>query len=78
MGCCGNSGCGSDSNCGDKTVYIDQAVCIGCTLCTQVTPNVFEMRDDGKSHVKDTTGDSEDKIQQAIDSCPVKCIHWKE
>ena len=69
MGCCGAND--------KKTVYVDQGVCIGCTLCTQIAPEVFEMSDDGKSHVKNANGDSEEKIQQSIDSCPVKCIHLK-
>jgi ferredoxin len=60
-----------------KIVYVDEPVCIGCTLCTQVCPKVFEMNDDGKSFAK-TQDDTEENIQQAIDSCPVNCIKWKE
>ena len=61
-----------------KIVYVDEPICIGCTLCTQVCPKVFEMKDDGKSHAKNPEADSEENIQQAIDCCPVSCIKWKE
>jgi ferredoxin len=61
-----------------KTPLIDEAMCIGCTLCTQVCPNVYAMGDTGKSHVINSEGDSIAKIQESIDACPIKCIFWKE
>ncbi|MFA6992168.1 MAG: ferredoxin [Candidatus Gracilibacteria bacterium] len=60
-----------------KKVFVDIDVCIGCTLCTQMCPKVFAMKDDGKSHVSNPVGDTEKRIQTAIDACPVNCIHWK-
>ena len=30
---------------------VDQETCIGCGVCPSVCPEVFEMKDDGKSHV---------------------------
>lgn len=61
-----------------KKVYVDEETCIGCTLCTQICPKVFKMMDNGKSRAVKPSGDKEDKIQQAIDACPVQCIHWEE
>lgn len=61
-----------------KEVYVDEPICIGCTLCTQICPNVFEMNDDGKSYAKNPEADTEENIQQAVDACPVSCIKWKE
>lgn len=58
-----------------KALKVDQDACIGCTLCTQMCPNVFEMDENGKSKVINPDGDSEEKIQQAIDACPVSCIN---
>ncbi|MBI4975418.1 ferredoxin [Candidatus Peregrinibacteria bacterium] len=58
--------------------FVDEEICIGCTLCTQICPNVFTMTDEGKSRATNPTGDSQDKIQQAIDSCPVSCIKFKK
>jgi len=42
-----------------------------------MVPNVFRMGDDGFAEVYDANGASEKDIQDAIDSCPVNCIHWQ-
>lgn len=60
-----------------KVVYVDQEVCIGCGLCQSVVPEVFRLNDAGVSEVYNQTGASESKIQDAIDGCPVGCIHWQ-
>lgn len=61
-----------------KTPYVDQDACISCNLCADTVPEVFRMNDDNLAEVYDSTGASEDKIQEAIDACPVACIHWEE
>ena len=61
-----------------KTPYVDQDVCISCNLCADTVPEVFRMNDDNLAEVYDPSGASEDKIQEAIDLCPVACIHWEE
>jgi ferredoxin len=62
-----------------KTVWVDQDVCISCGLCIDNVPDVFRFADDGKAEAFDPAGASEEIIQQeAIDVCPVSCIHWKE
>ncbi|HDM92160.1 MAG TPA: ferredoxin, partial [Candidatus Korarchaeota archaeon] len=33
-------------------VKVDQDTCIGCGVCSSLCPEIFEMGDDGKSHVK--------------------------
>lgn len=58
-------------------VYVDQEVCIGCGLCVSIVPEVFRLNDDGVSEVYNQSGSTEAKIQEAIDSCPVNCIHWR-
>lgn len=30
---------------------VNQDTCIGCGLCPSICPEVFDMKDDGKSHV---------------------------
>jgi len=55
-------------------VVVDQEVCIGCALCTQLCESVFEMRDDGKSHVIDGADTTASCVDDAIDQCPVSCI----
>lgn len=60
-----------------KKAYVDQDVCISCNLCVDMVPEVFRMNDDGLAEVYDNEGAPEDKIQGAMDSCPVACIHWE-
>lgn len=58
-------------------VYVDQDVCIGCGLCASIVPEVFRLNDAGVSEAYNQAGSTEAKIQEAIDSCPVACIHWR-
>jgi ferredoxin len=60
-----------------KGVYVDEITCIGCKHCAHVARNTFYIEDDyGRSRVIRQDGDSEEIIQEAIDTCPVDCIHW--
>ncbi len=61
-----------------KVPVVDQDECTGCGLCADIAPNTFELNADDISEVIDPQGDEEDTIQEAIDSCPVECIAWKE
>ena len=61
-----------------KKIYLDKKECTGCGLCSQIAPNVFQLNDEGVAEITDPEGASEDTIQQAIDECPVKCIHREE
>ena len=58
-------------------VYVDEPTCIGCKHCAHVARNTFYIEEDyGRSRVVRQDGDPEDVIQEAIDTCPVDCIHW--
>lgn len=60
-----------------KGVYVDEVTCIGCKHCAHVARNTFYIEEDhGRSRVYRQNGDSEELIQEAIDTCPVDCIHW--
>ncbi|CAG0974365.1 ferredoxin [Geobacter sp.] len=59
-----------------RNVYVDKDVCISCGLCVETVPEVFRFDDDNLAEVHDPAGAHEDKIQEAIDACPVACIHW--
>jgi ferredoxin len=62
-----------------KGVYVDEVTCIGCKHCAHVAPNTFYLEgDNGRSRVYNQDGDSQELIQEAIDTCPVDCIHWVE
>jgi ferredoxin len=62
-----------------KTVVIDTEECIGCGSCVEICPEVFQL-DEGeeKAKVIKPEGGPADLIQEAIDTCPVSCIHWEE
>ena len=51
---------------------VDQDLCVGCGLCTQVCADAFEMADDGKAVAIE--GATADCVQDAIDQCPVGAI----
>ncbi len=60
-----------------KAVWVDEAVCIGCRYCAHVAGNTFLVESIwGRSRAIRQDGDSTDRIQEAIDTCPVDCIHW--
>jgi ferredoxin len=61
--------------------------CIGCELCSQTCPDIFEMSPDGLSSLPGghRTGDNDEQeleeegcTRQAADECPVNCIHLYE
>ncbi|OEL28034.1 hypothetical protein BAE44_0010947 [Dichanthelium oligosanthes] len=57
-------------------VFVDEFTCIGCKNCANICPKVFQIEEDfGRSRVYSQSGSTE-LIQDAIDSCPVDCIHW--
>ena len=58
-------------------VYVDEVTCIGCKHCAHVAGNTFYIEPDhGRSRVVRQNGDPEAFIQEAIETCPVDCIHW--
>ncbi|MGL6132669.1 MAG: ferredoxin [Prochlorococcaceae cyanobacterium] len=60
-----------------KAVWVDEAVCIGCRYCAHVAANTFVVEANwGRSRALRQDGDSTERIQEAIDTCPVDCIHW--
>jgi ferredoxin len=55
---------------------VDAQACIGCGLCPQICPDVFEMDDKNIAIVKVTPVPSGlvDKVKESVDSCPVSAI----
>ncbi|KAI7754884.1 hypothetical protein M8C21_025732 [Ambrosia artemisiifolia] len=57
-------------------VFVDEFSCIGCKNCANVCSTVFMIEEDyGRARVCNQQGNP-DLVQEAIDSCPVDCIHW--
>lgn len=55
---------------------VDQETCIGCGLCPSMSPEVFQMNDDGKAEaiVDQVSGEMVDSAKEAEESCPVNAI----
>jgi len=58
---------------------VNQELCIGCGTCEGICPEVFHLTD-GKSQVKEMPDYTlfKDKIEQAVDACPVQAISVEE
>ncbi|MCK9430974.1 MAG: ferredoxin [Candidatus Omnitrophica bacterium] len=54
-------------------VTVDASTCVGCGLCEQSCPEVFEVQGDGVAHVK-AQGCATCNLQEVADSCPVSSI----
>ena len=59
---------------------VDQDLCIGCALCSDLCPEVFEIGDDGYAHVIDEAPDPElyGSVRDAESSCPTSAISIAE
>lgn len=55
--------------------YVDQDACIGCGLCVETCPDVFEMDDEKAKVVTDPVpSGAEDACKEAASACPVEAI----
>ena len=61
-----------------KKPKVDEEKCIGCGTCVALCPKTFKLNDEAKAEVINPTGDPEDEIQSAIDSCPTQAIVWEK
>ena len=62
-----------------KIVVIDTEEWIGCESCVELCAEVFAFNEaEEKAEVIMPEGGPEDCIEEAIDTCPVECIHYTE
>ena len=59
---------------------VDQDLCIGCGVCPEVCPLVFEMDDNDLAQVTVDTvpPEAEEACQEAAEQCPVEAIKVEE
>ena len=63
----------------EKAVWVDESNCIGCQYCVHVANNTFIVDEDlGRARVIRQNGDTLETVQEAMDTCPVDCMHWVE
>ncbi|KAF7809612.1 chaperone protein dnaJ C76, chloroplastic [Senna tora] len=64
---------GSESE--QRAIFVDEIKCVGCLKCALLAEKTFAIESVyGRARVVAQWADSEQKIQEAIDSCPVNCI----
>ncbi len=55
-------------------VTVDTATCVGCGLCEQACPEVFQVQGDGIAHVKVQVC-SLHNLKEVAEQCPVNSIN---
>jgi|SaaInlStandDraft_4_1057021.scaffolds.fasta_scaffold08155_5 ferredoxin len=61
-----------------KTPYVNEN-CIGCSACVAICGEVFDLDDEWKAFAKEGMNSSNAEwIDDAIASCPVDAIHYKD
>ncbi len=64
---------------GERGPIIVEDECIACGACEETCPEVFPVNESlGFAQVINPGGASEEKIQEAMEVCPVNCIHWED
>ena len=61
--------------------HVDENRCIGCELCQETCPDVFEIREeDGLSHVirAEIGPESYDCVRESAEICPTEAISFTE
>lgn len=52
---------------------VDISTCVGCGLCEQSCPEVFQVQGDGLAHIK-THICAEHNLKEVAEQCPVNAI----
>ncbi len=61
-----------------KKVIIETDECIGCETCVELCPEVFEFDEEAEKAVVIQPEGGPECVEEAIETCPVECIHWEE
>ena len=57
--------------------FVDESRCVGCLKCALHAPETFHVETRfGKARVVNQWADGRDAVEDAVDACPVRCIHF--
>ena len=56
--------------------HVDEQMCVGTGMCEATAPELFEVGDDGLSHVlrDDIPAELLDKAREAAENCPTRAL----
>jgi len=58
---------------------VDEETCIGCGLCVETCPEVFELTDDkARTKVDEVPEEYAETCREAAEECPVEAIQIEE
>jgi len=60
-----------------RKITVDHELCIGCGVCVEICPEVFELRDEKSWVIGEDKCDTCD-CEEAIVNCPVDAIEQEE
>ena len=55
-------------------ISIDVATCVGCGLCEQYCPEIFQVKGDGIAYLLNQSCSANHNLKEIADNCPVSCI----
>jgi ferredoxin len=55
-------------------VWVDHDTCVGNAMCEAIVPKVFRLNDNRQSEAVYPAGDTEERILEAAENCPVSAI----
>lgn len=60
-------------------VTVDEETCIGCEVCVDTCPEVFEMADDkARAKANEVPKDVVESCREAVENCPVEAIQMED
>ena len=55
-------------------VWVDHTACVGNAMCETIATKTFRLNENRQSEVADPAADTEAKILEAAENCPVSAI----